>query len=238
MKKVFLFSFLTILAFLVSGQELVNKDINKVDKHGHRQGYWKAYDVNGLIKFEGEFLDNKPVGTFKYYYEDGKIKAVSEIDDQSRRSRTKVFHNNGRIMAEGNYLNKKKDSTWVYYSDYDGVLLSTEYYENGLLEGTVINYSPTGAIAEEIPYKAGLKHGEWKRYFTDEKLKLKASYVDDQLEGLMMIYYQKGFVEVSGMYEHGLKNGMWMYYDEGGILTKKERYIRGNLKETILPEEQ
>jgi antitoxin component YwqK of YwqJK toxin-antitoxin module len=189
-----------------------------------------------MLKFEGEFVNGVPVGTFKYYFEDGKIKAVSQMYEQGRRSRTKVFHNNGRIMAEGNYLDRKKDSTWQYYSDYDGVLLSREHYENGVIDGIVINYYPTGAVAEELPYKAGLKHGEWKRYFTDGKLKLKATYIDDRLEGLMLVYHQKGFPEVSGMYKNNFKDGLWLYYNEEGIVIKKERYAKGNLKEVITPD--
>jgi len=235
MKKVLFLSSFLIMVLFGSAQELVNTNINKVDAQGHRQGHWKAYDVNGLLKFEGRFVDNVPIGTFKYYYESGKIKAVSEMYDQGRRARTKVYHKNGRLMAKGNYLEKKKDSSWVYYSDYDGVLLSTEFYQNGLLEGIVLNYFPTGSVAEEMPYKAGLKQGEWKRYFTDGKVKLKATYIDDELQGLMLVYHQNSFPEVSGTYKNNLKDGMWVYYDDQGFVIKKERYIRGNLKETIVP---
>jgi len=235
MKKVLFLIILFVVSMAVPAQELVNKNINKVDAQGRKQGHWKAYDVNGILKFEGEFVDSKPVGTFKYYYADGKVKAVSEMYEQGTRSRTQVFHNNGRLMAKGNYLNKKKDSAWVYYSDYDGVLLSSEFYQGGLLEGIVINYFPQGGVAEEILYKDGLKNGEWKRYFTDGKLKLKAKYIDDKLEGLMLVYHQKGFPEVSGMYKNNFKDGMWMYFNEQGIVTKKERYIKGNLKESIIP---
>ena len=235
-KALILFIFLAPL--LVCAQELVNKDINKVDGQGRRQGYWKVYDVNGNIKFEGAFKNDLPTGTFKYYYEDGKIKAVSEMYENGKRSRTKVFHNNGRLMAEGNYLDRKKDSVWTYYSDYDGILMSREPYSDGELNGVVINYFPGGRIAEELPYRNGLKNGVWKRYFTDGKIKLKANYVDDKLEGLMLVYYQEGFPEVSGMYKDNYKDGMWLYYDKEGMLLKKERYVKGSLKEVIKPDAQ
>jgi antitoxin component YwqK of YwqJK toxin-antitoxin module len=83
-----------------------------------------------------------------------------------------------------------------------------------------------------------MKDGEWKRYFTDGKLKLKATYIDDKLEGLMLVYHQKGFPEVSGMYKNNFKDGLWLYYDEEGIVIKKERYAKGNLKEVITPDPQ
>lgn len=141
-------------------------------------------------------------------------------------------------MGEGNYLDKKKDSTWNYYSDFDGVLMSTEYYENGQLEGTVINYYPEGSIAEEIPYKNGIKDGVWKQYFTDGKLKLKATYIDDKLEGLMLVYYRNGVPEISGIYENNYKHGLWLYFSERGETLKTEKYLKGHLKETVIPGEE
>lgn len=232
MKKTILFLLIALFSGVAGGQELTNTNINKVDSQGRKQGNWKAYDVNGNLKFEGRFVDGLPVGTFTYYYPDGKIRAVSEMIDGGKRSHTKIYHKNTRLMAEGNYLNKQKDSTWKYYSDFDGVLLSTEHYENGVLEGKVINYYPSGEVAEEIPYENGLKEGVWKQYFTDGKLKLKATYVNDLLEGLMLVYYQNGVPEISGMYENNFKHGMWIHFNERGEVIKKETFRNGRLKKT------
>ncbi len=51
----------------------------------------------------------------------------------------------------------------------------------------------------------------------------------------MLVFHQNSFPEVSGTYKNNLKDGMWVYYDDQGFIIKKERYIRGNLKETIVP---
>lgn len=232
MKKAFFFScFFVIFSFGFS-QDLTNPDINQIDDRGNKQGQWKAYDENGDLKFEGRFIDNNPVGTFTYYYPDGKVKAISEMYERGRRSRTKVFHNNGRLMGEGNFLDKVKDSTWNYYSDFDGVHLSMEFYRKGKLDSTVLNFYPKGGVAEEIPYTNGIKNGVWKQYYTDGKLKLKATYIEDKLQGLMLVYYQNGLPEVSGMYKNNLKNGLWMYFNDEGAVIKKETYVNGHLRKT------
>ncbi|MEN8224933.1 MAG: toxin-antitoxin system YwqK family antitoxin [Bacteroidota bacterium] len=232
MKKNFLFSCFIIMAVFGYSQELLNSNVNEVDGQGRRQGEWKSYDVDGNLKFEGHFVDNIPVGTFTYYYPNGKVKAISEMHDMGRRSRTKVFHDNGRLMGEGNYLDKVKDSTWNYYSDFDGLHLSREYYINGKLDSTVLNFYPNGKVAEEIPYELGRKEGVWKQYFTDGKLKLKATYINDRLEGLMLIYHLNGVPEVSGMYKNNFKNGLWIYFNEKGVVNKKETFVRGHLRKT------
>jgi antitoxin component YwqK of YwqJK toxin-antitoxin module len=229
---VVLFMALLMISPFMHAQEFTNSNINEVDDQGRKQGDWKTYDVNGSLKFKGSFVDGIPVGTFFFYYPEGKIKARSEMYDNGRRSRTKTFHSNGRLMAEGNYLNKKKDSSWSYYSDFDGVLLSAEFYANGEHEGIVYNYYPSGAVNEEIPYKNGVKQGEWKRYFTDGNLKLTAKYIDGKLEGLMLIYFQNGVPEVSGMYVNNFKDGLWLYFNPRGETLKKETFERGHLRKT------
>ncbi len=85
---------------------------------------------------------------------------------------------------------------------------------------------------EQIPYKNGIKEGVWKQYFTDGKLKLKATYVNDKLEGLMLVYYQNGVVEVSGLYVNNFKDGIWMYFSDRGETIKKEIHKEGRLKKT------
>jgi antitoxin component YwqK of YwqJK toxin-antitoxin module len=232
MKKALFFSCFFIIIVFGYSQEQGSAEINQTDAHGRKQGAWKSFDEEGNPKYEGSFVDNLPVGTFTYYYPDGKVKAISEMHDKGTRSRTRMFFTNGRLMGEGNYLNRSKDSTWNYYSDFDGVKMSREYYIEGVLDSTVINYYGEGGVAEEIPYSMGLKEGVWKQYFTDGVLKLKATYINDKLEGLMLVYYQNGVPEVSGPYKNNFKDGLWIYFTDRGVVYKKETYLKGRLRQT------
>jgi len=62
---------------------------------------------------------------------DGTLKAVSVLSEDGKIARTQSFAGNGRKIAEGNYREEKKDSTWKYYSDLDGILISEETYLSG-----------------------------------------------------------------------------------------------------------
>lgn len=227
-----MFGIFLLAFFFAQAQDETTDTLNRIDRQGLKQGYWKSVDADGKLKFEGRFIDDHPAGTFRYYYPDGKLKAISVMRDQGNSARTRLFHENGRLMGEGNYRNKVKDSTWSYYSDLDGSLVSRETYVEGELDGIVYNYFPEGGIAEEIPYKGGLKEGTWKRYFPDGTIKLKASYTGDKLEGMMVVYYESGIPQISGMYRHNLKEGPWMHFSEQGAKLKKETYKYGHLKET------
>ena len=46
---------------------------NKTDVKGHKQGEWKKYHPNGMLRYVGNFKNDKPVGEFKYYYDTGNL---------------------------------------------------------------------------------------------------------------------------------------------------------------------
>lgn len=230
--RIFLLACLIFSFNLLSAQELLNNHRNITDGQGRKQGYWKVFDVNGALKFEGAFKDNIPFGEFIYYYPKGNIRARSLIYNNGNESRTKIYHENGKIMATGKYLNKKKDSIWHYYSDFDGLLLSEEIYENNIKTGSWRKFFPDGSVAETITYFNNKNHGPWRQYFPNGKLKLKAEYIDDKLEGVMTIYHPNGEVNISGNYVNNLKDGAWMYFNDHLENFKREIYEHGKLRKT------
>jgi len=227
MKKVifsiflFMFSLSTMLA-----QESKH---NQTDEKGYKQGFWKKYDEMGYVRYEGYFKDNIPVGEFKYYYPDGNIRVISKMFNEGKGSRSKLFHRNGKLMAEGKYFEQKKDSVWNYYSEHDGVLLSTEIYVETLKQGVWKNFYPDGIVAEEFFYENDVRQGIWKQYFTDATIKLEGLYLNDHREGFFRIYHPNGQIEVSGVYHNDLKNGLWVEFDEQGKKLKEEEYKMGKL---------
>jgi antitoxin component YwqK of YwqJK toxin-antitoxin module len=231
MKRLILLLSLVIAANCYS-QELFNKDFNAVDSEGRRQGHWKVYDGNGALKFEGNFKDNIPVGEFRYFYPNGKTRAITIFFNQGKESRTKIYSQEGFLIAEGKYYDRKKDSVWKYYSDFDGLLLSEEIYVNTLPEGVWKTYYENGNIAEEITYHEGQKHGPWIQYFSDGSMKLESNFVEGKLEGLMVVYHLNGQVNLSGKYIHNFKDGTWMYFNDHAETVRKEVYDRGTLIST------
>ncbi len=53
--------------------------MNQTDSKGRKQGPWRKLE-RGVLKYEGQFRDDKPVGTFTYYYDNKSIKAVSHFE--------------------------------------------------------------------------------------------------------------------------------------------------------------
>lgn len=227
MKRAFYTCFLLLSFSIVYAQEFSDNHINKADAMGRKQGLWKVYDEGGDLKYKGEYVDGKPVGTFTYYYPDGIVKATLNFIDSGAIAYAKNYHPNGKLMAVGKYVNQKKDSTWLYYSQEDGTLSTEEHYLNTIKEGVWKTYYPEGQVAEEVIYRNDLREGPWIQYFTDGKVKMKAAFINDKLEGQYFIYHLNGMVEVSGTYVNNEKDGPWIFFDEQGAMEKRENYSLG-----------
>jgi antitoxin component YwqK of YwqJK toxin-antitoxin module len=82
-----------------------------------------------------------------------------------------------------------------------------------------VNY-PSGAVKEEIEMDTkGRRHGSYKQYYENGKLREQALYRHDTLVGERTLYYENGNPEVKEPYDqHGLLNGTYrQFYPEGGV---------------------
>jgi len=231
MKKYFVILLVLFHAAFVSFAQTTGSDtLNKTDVKGKKQGYWKKY-AHDTLKYEGRFKDDKPVGTFKYYYDDGKVKAISKFGTESKFCSTIMYFPSGKKEADGFFTNQKKDSVWKYYSEKDTVL-AEEHYKNCIKNGTWKFFYSNGVLDEEVRWVNGLRQGPWKMYYSDGSIKSECKLVDNKTEGLFKFYYPSGKVLMSGIYKAGLKDGVWMQFTEEGLGKKKETYVNGVLKKT------
>ena len=72
---------LLMALILVFTSGLSIAQLNQTDSKGRKQGEWaKTYPKSRVYQYKGQFKDDKPIGTFTYYYESGKVKAVIKHD--------------------------------------------------------------------------------------------------------------------------------------------------------------
>ena len=144
--------------------------INQLNDKGEKTGPWVGFHNNSNKKrYKGNFSQNKPIGQFTYYAEQGHLSAeVNFINDSV--SSSIMYYENGYVMAKGKFINKKKVGKWSTYRK-SGDLLNIFNYKNGLLEGHQYMYHPENKdtkqvkLLEEYYCLNGLKHGVWKQYY-------------------------------------------------------------------------
>ena len=198
---------------------------NLIDNNGLKQGKWKKFYENSQnIQFEGEFLNDKPIGIFTYYNPDGKISArMAHFTDST--SRIEIYHEDGSLMTDGIYLNKMKDSTWLNYTR-NGNLSSLESYKNDLLNGISITFYisdefESDRVFRKSNYLMGKLDGDYFEFFPSAKMKIKGQYQKGIPIGQWSEYYNTGKIYKTYKYKEGKIHGwLYMYRDDGKIASK------------------
>lgn len=212
----------------------IAQPVNQKDAKGRKQGTWqKTYPKMTTLEYKGQFKDDKPVGTFTYFYQSGKVKAVVKHDEKTGRSAANMYHENGVLMARGIYKNQLKDSVWEYYGP-SGRLSKRETYKNDKLNGkTTIYYVPENPEdkrqlpAKETNYVNDVVEGEVIEYFESGTIKSKVTYVKGAKEGILIINHPNGTKMILERYKKGERHGWCATYDETGKETGKKYFYYG-----------
>jgi antitoxin component YwqK of YwqJK toxin-antitoxin module len=214
---------LLLLPFLASGQEKVNH----TDSNGLKQGWWKKEYPNGKTIYEGRFLDDKPVGEWRRYHENGVLRAILLHHQNSDSVQSRLFDTSGKPAAEGYYTGEKKTGLWKYYSE--GKIVSEETYSSGEKSGPGRLFYPTGEVLEETEWSNGVQHGKYRAFFQSGKPFLECIYQNGKRNGFCISYYPAGSMEVEAFYKDDLPDGEWKYYSDKNELRFTLQYSNGVL---------
>lgn len=211
-----------------------SQELNQTDAQGRKQGKWlKRYD-NNKIRYTGQFIDDKPVGEFKYFNEDGELSSV--ISNKGDSAKATFYHVNGTVLGEGKYHRQKRTGIWKHY-DADGDISSQEVYENGVKNGPARIYYKDGRVAKDLSYDKGKVEGKVTEYFPDGKPKQESHYEAGKLEGMVKHYKTNGKIWIKGYYTDNVRDKVWVYYKPEGGIERFEIYELGTLKASKSPEE-
>jgi len=201
--------------------------INQTNKEGHKQGRWIGKYTNGWIRYEGSFTDDKPVGEWKRFHENGKIKAQMHYFPNTDKALAELFDSNGIRYAKGNYLGTKKDSTWNYYNNLR--LVGQENFSGGIKNGKALTYFENGISATESNWTNGLLNGVSRSFYPSGKKKTEIMFLQGKRDGLSLVYYELGQTQIIGKFDNDLSDGAWKFMDENGKVKYELNYKAGIL---------
>ena len=217
--------FALILATLMFAMTAVAQDFNRTDAKGRRQGPWRDFYPNGQLRYEGQFKNDKCKGVFKYYDEQGNLKATNEFDKSGEKALNKIFAPNGKMVATGYYLNQKKEGEWKYFDEVSGQVRLAEDNKAGKVHGWSRLYNPqNGVLAEETQYVEGQPEGQCRKYSDTGVLIMECIYHNGLLAGPRKTYYPSKALKEEGQYAKGQKSGVWKTYNEDGEVIAEESY--------------
>ena len=221
---------LNVLLFVILFQvtSLYAQDkINQTDAKGYKQGNWIVKFPNGKVRYEGSYIDNKPVGDWKRFHENGIVKARMTYLPNSDKVAAELFEINGTRYAKGIYKGTTKDSTWNYYNNLR--LVGQEDYAGGVKSGRSVIFYGDGSPATESFWLNGQPDGVSRSFYPSGKKKTEIMFRAGKREGLSLVYYESGQTEVTGQYVNDLCEGSWKFNLEDGKLIYELKYKSGVL---------
>ena len=219
---------LLILALGLAASALAQPpgSVNKKDAQGRKQGHWeKPWADSQQLRYQGQFKDDKPVGTFTYFSTGGKVESTVAHYATGGASHAMHFHPDGKLMAEGRYVGEQKDSIWNYY-DATGALRSTERWKNGKFNGDQEAFFPNGKPAERCTWKDGKRNGPCQQFFDNGQVRTSTNYVNDEANGPSSVFSEDGKKEIEGQNVKGQRDGLWKHYNADGTLLMQMLYAK------------
>ena len=164
-------------------------------ENGVLQGKGTEYDEEGLLIYEGNFVDGLRSGNGKLYEA-------------------------GVLVYEGEFSGGEINGTGTAY--VDGVKRYQGAFVNGLYEGEGTSYYASGAKAYSGSFAAGLYEGEGTEYDEEEQVRYKGSFASGLYEGEGVLYGEDGEVYYKGSFAKGLYDGSGVIYLSDGDQIRAE----------------
>ncbi len=177
--------------------------------NGKKSGNWRFYDNYGVLEKEENYFKGKKDGQFTIYDKKRRIKFGSYRNNKVYEYTNQIFSDN-RLERIERYREGKKHGIWEFFSK----LFNRENikFRNGKKHGLSETIS-NGGVTTQTFYKNGVKHGNYKI------LQTFLSSSDKELE--------------IGLYKEGKKHGQWskfIYEYENKKIIESYTYKNGKLE--------
>lgn len=223
MKSLILLFLFCSLSFFSLSQEAVNK----TDARGMKQGKWVGKYPGGTMKYEGFFLNDKPVGEWKRYHENGRTKALMSYHQNSERVFASLFDADGKLYAKGVFQATLRDSTWNFFSGEK--VVQTENYHLGKKEGTSRVFDQNSQMISEKEWKNDTQDGKSIEFYPTGLKKNEITYANGEKNGPAFFYDPDGVKSMEGNYKDDLSDGDWKIFDKDGKIKYRIQYEKGNI---------
>ncbi|MBU2652136.1 MAG: hypothetical protein KKA81_14495 [Bacteroidetes bacterium] len=185
-----------------------------ISEKGEKNGFWKEFFDNGILKAEGNYDKDIRTGKWVFYHDNGKIEQTGVYDDTGKpEGDWRWYYPSGLLLREETFRNGLSDGIMTEY-DETGNIITQGSYLRGNEEG--FWFYELGDHREEGEYLDGMRDGGWKYFYPDGTLAFKGRFVEDNPHGEHIYYWMNGNKRDEGYYVMGRKQGQWTSYNMDG----------------------
>lgn len=189
-------------------------------KDGLLQGGGKQYDTNGVLTYDGEFIDGKRNG-FGEEYENGELVYRGEFAYNAYEGKGEQY-SEGRLMCSGTYVNGKLDGNDCYLYYPNGRISYRGAFSAGEQVGQGIAYAESGIQSYEGEFQRGKWQGKGTAYDEKGEPCYVGEFKNNQYDGDGILYL--GDFRMEGSFVQGkqsgdvtIQRGGTVYYEGGAV---------------------
>lgn len=166
----------------------------------------KFYYKTGVLRYEGEALNDQPHGFGEFYYENGMLAYDGEwLNGKRDGSGTLFSKKTGNKLYHGYWVSGEKSQNGTLYNElgqkiYEGIFIAGKKYLNGQTF-----YPDSGAVAYNGNFQQDLEHGQGVLYYENGKICYKGSWKYGKWDGTGKHYNKKGIL----LHEGAISAGVW-----------------------------
>lgn len=226
----------------------------KFNAKEQKEGLWKYYYPNGVLRLEETYVDGKedndklvryyPNGNIDYmvtfnknnsfqnrtdYFYNGQ-KASSQVKDQDGNFKATYFHPNGKehytVVYDKDNVEKTVDGSYKAY--YSNGKLQKEYaVKNDKLDGAYKEYYDNGIVMIEAQYILGKLNGTYKKFFKSGRPDMVYQYKNGERNGLCQDFYDEKESYFTQEYKNDLPHGLLERYNKNKVKYATVNYNNG-----------
>ncbi|MGL4538619.1 MAG: toxin-antitoxin system YwqK family antitoxin [Cetobacterium sp.] len=202
-----------------------------------KNGYRYLYNEKDVLLEEQEYSNGEIVGTSKYYYEDGSLKFLINLNQTiefyetgelkskaynfKKFSKIVEYYLNGNLMSVGtlNHNNEYIEMGWTFYEN--GQLKKICSYVDNLIDGEYKDYYDNGVLKTDSFYVLGKENCEFRSFYNNGQVECIIDLEDGKRCGQFLKYYKSGKLEDETYYANNAPiSDSYLYYESGGLYAK------------------
>jgi antitoxin component YwqK of YwqJK toxin-antitoxin module len=198
-----------------------------------KNGEIKEYYENKKVKSITNYKNDKLNGRHAMFFENGNQEIEENFVNSSYEGVKKEWYENGNLKEESNFKNNKKEGVCKFYYS-NGQIQSYATYSDGLSIGDEYEWYDNGVNMKHLHCNDEGTHCIDTNWYDNGKIKQISSWVENHyLNGYYVQYYDNGNKEVEGKYFAGKEIGTWRLYDREGKLLQEDHYDKGKLIKSV-----
>jgi antitoxin component YwqK of YwqJK toxin-antitoxin module len=213
--------------------------------------FYKKGTLIGKEKINRKDRKGKKIGTWKKFYDGGRLKEESRYKNELLNGYLKEYDKNGKLVNATLYIDGVAQS---YAQEISALDIRKEYYNDGTIRkegiydvigkenGTFKYFNKKGKIEKTEIYihgvliavglidEEGKRQGYWEEYYVEPEgqLKSKGKYKDGKKIDEWQYYFTNNQLQQIGKYvKYEKPSGLWKWYYESGKLLREENFRKG-----------